>query len=89
MGMIMIVAGLFGGWRAGYFDVYGYAALAIFAAVLLGLVAVVFSQTPLGTIGVSDIPTLLVDWIVLFVYGAVPFTLAAWLKKTRIENRGE
>jgi hypothetical protein len=37
----------------------------------------------------SDPFTLLTGWLVAFLYLAVPYTLLAWLKAKRIENRGE
>ena len=82
----MIIAGGIGGWKAGKpFDFHGLAALAIFAVFLNALVYLLLSGVV--SYSPSDIPLFLLDWLLLFLWGAVPFVLMGLLKMKRDTNR--
>lgn len=86
MGLIMIVAGIVGGWKAGKpFDLFGLAALALFSAALVGIGLLVLSSRL--SLAVADLPVILLEWLVLFLWGAVPFVATGFLKRQRINNR--
>jgi hypothetical protein len=87
MGLILIVIGAVSGWRSGRF--YGHA-YAIFAVVALVVGALALFLEAGGSAALLRYPILLLSAsLVAFVEIAGAYTLFAWLKAKRIENRGE
>ena len=87
MGLILIVIGAVAGWKSGALYPSAYAILAVAAMVAAALLALL--EAGGSTALLADPLTLLSGWLVAFLYLAVPYTLLAWLKAKRIENRGE
>ncbi len=89
MGLILLIAGGFGGWRSGYFDAYALASLVIFAAFLEAVTVFFFGQIVTIEWSIEVALDVLKDWLVLCIFGLVGFLFGMWLKKKQIRDFGD
>lgn len=87
MALILIIIGGVAGWGSGRLYASAYGILAMAALLVAGML-IVLQPGVLGAV-MRDPPAGLVLWLVSFLELAVPYTLFAWLKAKRIENRGK
>ena len=82
MGLIFAIIGGIAGWKVGDFHWRYFAIMAAMAMVpaIIGLVMF---------ISIATIGSFVSAWLAAFAYLAIPFSLLAWLKKKRIENRDD
>jgi hypothetical protein len=87
MGLILIVIGAVAGWKSGSFNPSAYAILGGGAVLAAGVLLLLETRGSIAFL--PDLLSIFVGWVVAFLYLAVPYTLLAWLKAKRVENRGE
>ena len=82
MGLIFAIIGGIAGWKVGdlhwrYFGIV--AAMALVPAIIALMMF----------ISIATIGSFVSAWLAAFAYVAIPFSLLAWLKKKRVENRAD